>query len=803
MTRLVVVLLLALSLSPTAQAFTRETPSVRLGVQPTSSGAQSASISIPTGTTNAVISFYFASISTNQAPTSVSLDGHSATKKVSDEGAGVMAIAMYTVSGMSTGASKTLAWTNGTGYTVLDVAVEFRDSTPTYGATDFDDCNSCSTLSSAALANSSGDELLCAYGLNGAGSISGVGAGQTKEDESVGYSIYGFTSATGSGSATAESFSQTGGGIFGFNCLVITFSAASAPTFSAGPAYATVSNTQISATFTASAAGQTYYCALYLQGASTPTAAQVAAGTNAHSSVASGTTTGSSETHNITGTDSPTLPKYDPYCVLSNGTFSSVPTTSTTSTSAPTGYQYVTTSAVTATGSEPKAYNDADLITLGYDTQTANFTVGSVVVDATSGAWGYIRLDSDGGPSGTLTIDKRSGTFADNDVLYDQGGGAALVNGSESAYTSWAANDILVIPLTTTPSGASLAVNSSGQFVYTAAGRQSAVNGLVYHVASAAYLSLPLDAWFNNTAPHCQTPQTITYRNGVAIDYDVSSLCADADNDTLGYARITSLPHGATINAATGHITGTVDTDATTAASIIVYDSSANDYTTQSVTFIVKTEWAMPDCSGLAAGVCGSLILATTNGTALLSFSSQCSGTISNGNVISQSPAAGVFISPGDTVSITESVGNICSVRSPDCVSAPTTLAACEALYNSAFSSLINFTPSSRCNDSLAAGYVISTSPKANSQIPPNSNVGIVESLGTCSTASKSMVNCIARTLVDCQGLVEAQFGNAVTILQQSVPCASGYTSGSIFSQAPAAGKKTKTPATLNVRYCL
>jgi beta-lactam-binding protein with PASTA domain len=784
-----------------AAAYTRETPSIRLTNQTHSSGAKTASVSIPTGTTNAIIAFYFESTNSNQAPTSVSLDGQSATKQVSAEVSGQMDIATYTVSGFATGAGKTLAYTNGTGYTVLDVAIEFYDSTPTYGANTEDWCTSCGTLTSSALANTSGDNVLCPYAFNGSGSVSGVGAGQTKLDETTGASIYGFTTKAGAGGTTTVSFTETGTGTLGYNCIVITL-AASTPTFSAGPTYATVSNTQISATFTASAAALSYFCALYLKGASTPTAAQVAAGTNAHSAVASGSTTGSSESHNITASDSPSNPSYDPYCVLYNGTtYSAVPSTSTKATTAPTGFQYVTLASVSATGSEPKAANDADWITLPYDTQTANFTVGSVVVSSTSGAWGYILADTDAGATGTLTIDKRSGTFADNNVLYDQGGGAALVNGSESAYTSLATSDVLVVPTTVSPSLASLAVDTSGQYVYTANGRQSALNGLIFHDSTQAYLSLDIDAWFNNTAPHCQAPQVVTFRNGATIDYDVSSLCSDPDNDTLSYARITSLPAGATIDPSTGHITGTVTADATTAASVIVYDQ-AGDYTTQAISITVQTQWPMPNCSALTAGVCGTNILSLTNGTVSLSFSSQCSGSVAAGGVIAQSPAAGVYIAPGDTVTITESVGNICSVRSPDCTSAPTTTSACEALYLTAFSDLVTFASSSRCDNSHASGYVISTSPKAHTEMPLNPNISVVSSLGTCSTSSKAMVNCISHTTAECLGLLQTQFGSSVSLNSIASTCPAGYAIGEIYSQAPAAGKKTQTPAILNVTYC-
>lgn len=70
--------------------------------------------------------------------------------------------------------------------------------------------------------------------------------------------------------------------------------------------------------------------------------------------------------------------------------------------------------------------------TLLYDTQTANFTAGNVLTGATSGATARITADSDSGTTGTLTIQDVVGTFLDNEVITDTGGGSALANGTQS-----------------------------------------------------------------------------------------------------------------------------------------------------------------------------------------------------------------------------------------------------------------------------------------------------------------------------------------------------------------------------------
>lgn len=68
--------------------------------------------------------------------------------------------------------------------------------------------------------------------------------------------------------------------------------------------------------------------------------------------------------------------------------------------------------------------------TLPFDAQSANFTVGSIIEGATSGATGRLVAQTDGGDSGTLSLIDVQGVFIDDEVLTEQGGaGVALVNG--------------------------------------------------------------------------------------------------------------------------------------------------------------------------------------------------------------------------------------------------------------------------------------------------------------------------------------------------------------------------------------
>lgn len=66
---------------------------------------------------------------------------------------------------------------------------------------------------------------------------------------------------------------------------------------------------------------------------------------------------------------------------------------------------------------------------LAYKTQTANFTVGTMVTGTTSQATGRILADTDAGATGTLVLKDIVGEFLDNEELTDTSGGIAIANG--------------------------------------------------------------------------------------------------------------------------------------------------------------------------------------------------------------------------------------------------------------------------------------------------------------------------------------------------------------------------------------
>ena len=79
---------------------------------------------------------------------------------------------------------------------------------------------------------------------------------------------------------------------------------------------------------------------------------------------------------------------------------------------------------------DPSNFSTAyPIISVDYDTQTVNYTVGAVATGGTSGATGIILADADAGATGTLTIALMGTTlFVNNELITDSSGGSASAN---------------------------------------------------------------------------------------------------------------------------------------------------------------------------------------------------------------------------------------------------------------------------------------------------------------------------------------------------------------------------------------
>jgi hypothetical protein len=488
--------------------------------------------------------------------------------------------------------------------------------------------------------------------------------------------------------------------------------------FSAGPTWAASGTTTYQVTFTATN-GATVKCGVWLYG-TVPSASDVNTGTNAHGTN-SLTANGSSQNLTVTVSDGTPAPLYDGYCTADGG--STKTSQARTFLTPAGGKQFVQLGSVTTVGSIPKAFNDGLFKTVPYDTQTVNFTVGKFIRDTTSGAYGFIIADNDGGATGTLTLDIRSGTFSDNDVLLDSAGGTALVNGSASAVAAIAVSDVLVVPTTVSPSGATLTVDTNGHYNYTAAGRQTALGGQVYDVSAQAYMAtaLNLDVYLNNSMPSCAPTKDIVYvRNVAASTVDLDNYCADADVETVASGVLSgSLPTGLALNGSTNVISGTPTVNTAVSDVFAVYDA-ALALMTQTLNLTVTDGWAMPDCTSsvTSSGACVNSIISLTSGGVTVTQTPKCDSRVAPFNVLSTSPRAGANIRPGDNVGVTSAYAQ-CSTQPVPMVSClRQTVSACQTLVNTSFPTGVTvIAVSQTCPGGYSSGKIISQSPRRGSPV--------------------------------------------------------------------------------------
>jgi hypothetical protein len=701
----------------------RLTPAIRSSNPTKTSGAHSISVDIPAGTTWALIGFCYYNDTGPKAttdPTSVSLDGQSAGSPINSAGStSTVYTALYKVSGTSTGSSKTLAYTlSATGtYSALAIAVEFESGTPTYGANGANNTTgSPGTATTSSLGNSNGDLILSAYCVGSANGAPTAGSGQTKLDDTndaVGSTYYGFTTETATGAGDAQAIT---GQIPSITSTVVTV--VTTPTYTSSPTYAKVDNNTVRATFTCNGSSATARGGLYVAGASTPTAAQVAAGTNAHGT-ASTICTGSSQTLDIDASDSPAFPKYDPYVILDiSGSYSTVPTTSTVTLDPPTtcganadqACQYVTLTSVAIGGI-------AAVATLAYDGQTANFAVGETVTGGTSGAVALIQADTDAGATGTLTLWVSSGTFQNDETLTGNVNGVAVVNGT--ATYLYAVNDVLVAPTYVSPggSGVALTIGVDGNASYTSGSeRETALNIKVYDYSVGAYASGDIDFVNNDSAPTCPgfTVESVLLLNSAMSSFDLDNSCTDVEADTLNSAEIGTLPTGITLNGTTNVTSGTptVENESGVTIKYLVYDIYGA-LGSKTVIYYPVASWTVtPNCASTPTtfASCTASINSLTHNSVTVAATYAHSALVAVGNVISMSPAAGAQLAPGGTETLTISSG-ASSTHVPNCLAKTAT--QCRVLLGEAS---IYATLSTSC---AANDAIYSQAPAANSKAAP------------------------------------------------------------------------------------
>ena len=145
--------------------------------------------------------------------------------------------------------------------------------------------------------------------------------GESAPASVVNISVWNYVQQTTAASISAGAWAASVAAFEALNDNSLTVSlktlAASPPSFDSNPVVASQTTTAYTINYDASANAVSLFCGVYAKDATTPTGAQVEAGTGARGT-ATEATTGSADSIVLTPTDSPVFPLYDLYCVLEN-----------------------------------------------------------------------------------------------------------------------------------------------------------------------------------------------------------------------------------------------------------------------------------------------------------------------------------------------------------------------------------------------------------------------------------------------------------------------------------------------------
>ncbi len=274
--------------------------------------------------------------------------------------------------------------------------------------------------------------------------------------------------------------------------------------------------------------------------------------------------------------------------------------------------------------------------------------------------------------------------------------------------------------------------------------------------------------------------QTVAF--GTAVELVVSSgLC------NVAVPNVAGLTQAAADTALTGGslTTGVVTQECsnTVAAGIVISQDPAADQQApfgSGVALVVSTglcNVAVPGVAGLTQAAAGAALSAAglTGGP----VTQQCNNTVTAGLVISQDPPADQPIPFGSAVALTVSTG-VCNVTVPT-VTGLTQTAAGAALNGAG---LVPGQVTEQCNNTVAAGLVISQVPAADQPAPFGSLVTLAVSTGLCKVTVPAVT-----------GLTQAAAGAALTgaglgtgtMTQQ---CSAAVAAGLVISQVPAADQQ-------------
>ncbi|WPO97712.1 Ig-like domain-containing protein [Pseudomonas sp. HR96] len=228
-------------------------------------------------------------------------------------------------------------------------------------------------------------------------------------------------------------------------------------------------------------------------------------------------------------------------------------------------------------------FSDVDGDTLAYS--VAGLPAG-LAIDASTGIIsGTLGSSaSTGGPNHdgnytiTVTATDPSGTavstsfaFSASNPAPTTGGATVTTNEDTRISGTLVANDVdgdaLTFSATQAPAHGSVVVNADGSFTYTPAANYNGVDSFTYQVRDAdggiASAVVSINVTPVNDAPTATAIGTQTAADATAVSFGVASHFSDVEGDTLRYS-VSGLPTGLAIDPATGIISGTLGSSAST-----------------------------------------------------------------------------------------------------------------------------------------------------------------------------------------------------------------------------------------------
>jgi beta-lactam-binding protein with PASTA domain len=185
-----------------------------------------------------------------------------------------------------------------------------------------------------------------------------------------------------------------------------------------------------------------------------------------------------------------------------------------------------------------------------------------------------------------------------------------------------------------------------------------------------------------------------------------------------------------TQGSANGAAPGNVISESPAAGTVVAAGSAVN--------LVVSNDDVVPSVVGGTISAASSAI--TGHGLTIGTITQQSSSTVSSGNVISESPAAGSYIGPGSSVNLVVSTGSPSGGGGGAQVAVPNVDGQTKAAATTAITGagLVVGTVAQQSSSTVASGDVISESPAAGTNVASGSMVDLVVSSGSSTGGSST-----------------------------------------------------------------